>query len=992
MSIGVAACLTPFCSTIATGQGFGRSVSGAHAPAAAIMSAAARPFVEPWQRLLLNASATSNAAAGSIIAIPTPASSYVGCSTAYTSCTNLMPISAADFSTVSSLNDGTLMVQFSTDLEARTVPQSWRLWNSPPATESSTLRVLLSPGTTPSSIILTFSQPLLTFGLEAQPDRFGVIAPITETFFNGTTSLGSISQDVSADGGALLFAATVASPSTPITSVSVTGAGTVTDFAIGQLRYRLATPANGDTLRVTAPCPAQSGTVGVPYSFPITATGGVGTLSWTRDSSLPPGLALNPDTGTISGTPTQSGSYNVSIVVTDSQRQSATYSCAINIVSPSRLNLTASCPAAAGVQGSPYSFAVTATGGGGALNWQLISGSLPLGLMLNPATGAITGIPGASGTFPISIRVTDSAVGTAAQTATYTCNIVVGSPVTPPLPSPDVTFTSGCPASTAALGSLYAQTLLASGGNGRSFTFSISQGALPPGLRLFGDQISGTPSGPLGVTRFSIQVSSGDATTQLACSITVTGPQLQLTSGCPANGTQGVLYTPFLLGATGGSGPGTYTFSVVGGSLPAGLNPLQIAGSCPAAPVPVNAAVSLPLSASGGSGNYTWSVSGSSFLSLSSTSGSGVTLSGTPTVVGPVSFTVTLSDSAGSAVATFSCTLQVSAALQLTASGTCPASPLDFQAAVSIGLSVSGGTAPYRYTYSGSPFLSLSSTTGATTTVSGSATSAGPASFSVTVTDSANTPSASFGCSFTVRPAVVPPISVAVSSAISLTPAGVVISLGAPAPQDLTGTVTLSFKSTATNPLDSNPQVHFSNPSGTTFTFTIPKGSQNVTLPAVEQGSVAGTIHLQITDLRAGTDSVLPPASVFADIVVPGLKPVITNQFPSASPGGVSFENESATGFDVVISGYSTPRDMTSVTLVFTPKSGATLEGDSTFTVSVANLFTSYYQSPRATAAGSIFTGLRIPVTISGDKDVIGSVTVTLTNSVGTSDAISKSR
>lgn len=65
------------------------------------------------------------------------------------------------------------------------------------------------------------------------------------------------------------------------------------------------------------------GTVGVPYSQPVTATGGTGSYTWSLvplSGILPPGLTLSATgtpTATISGNPTTAATYNFTVKVTD---------------------------------------------------------------------------------------------------------------------------------------------------------------------------------------------------------------------------------------------------------------------------------------------------------------------------------------------------------------------------------------------------------------------------------------------------------------------------------------------------------------------------------------------------------------------------------------------------------------------------------------------------------------------------------------------------
>jgi hypothetical protein len=74
-----------------------------------------------------------------------------------------------------------------------------------------------------------------------------------------------------------------------------------------------------------------SGTVHVPYSGALAAVGGTAPYAWSLASgSLPPGLALSAS-GTITGTPTTSGTFTFAIKVTDSAAGTATMSFTITV-------------------------------------------------------------------------------------------------------------------------------------------------------------------------------------------------------------------------------------------------------------------------------------------------------------------------------------------------------------------------------------------------------------------------------------------------------------------------------------------------------------------------------------------------------------------------------------------------------------------------------------------------------------------------------------
>jgi hypothetical protein len=95
-----------------------------------------------------------------------------------------------------------------------------------------------------------------------------------------------------------------------------------TDFATGTPTPEAST-AGGPPLTTVDPGD-RTGQVGVAITpFDLEATGGTGPYTWSVVSGLPPGLAVAPD-GTVSGTPTTAGGYEVVVEVTDSAGTPAT--------------------------------------------------------------------------------------------------------------------------------------------------------------------------------------------------------------------------------------------------------------------------------------------------------------------------------------------------------------------------------------------------------------------------------------------------------------------------------------------------------------------------------------------------------------------------------------------------------------------------------------------------------------------------------------------
>lgn len=156
-----------------------------------------------------------------------------------------------------------------------------------------------------------------------------------------------------------------------------------------------------DQLAITTAA-LPNGGVGAPYTATLSMTGNGGLgMGWKIVSgTLPPGLTIGangtPGDTTISGTPTTPGVYTFTAKVGDTDGfvpdRSTSKQFTINVVTP--LTVAASPNATpTGVVGKIYRATVAAVSGGLApYTWSLASGTLPPGIALDPATGALSGI------------------------------------------------------------------------------------------------------------------------------------------------------------------------------------------------------------------------------------------------------------------------------------------------------------------------------------------------------------------------------------------------------------------------------------------------------------------------------------------------------------------------------------------------------------------------------------------------------------------------
>lgn len=325
------------------------------------------------------------------------------------------------------------------------------------------------------------------------------------------------------------------SPNTGSTTITVdrnTYLGSFTLNTAGELTFTPASPA----IKPVVTSATRSATRGAPFEFQIAADNSPTSYNAT---GLPAGLAVNPTTGLVSGTPTVTGIFNVVISATNSAGEgTGTLALTVNEFPPVVGNATR-----LATVGTPFSF--TITGNNSPTSYGATG--LPAGLSVNTITGVISGTPTAAGSFSVTISASNSA-GTGTGTLTLTVvspNPVITSPTT------------------------------ATGRVGQAFSFQIaasnnptSYGAtgLPAGLSINTTTglVSGVPT-QTGIFSVTITATNGGGTGAATLVLEIPAPPVITSAGT----SSGQLGSSFTFQVTASNNPTVYA---INGLLPAGVS------------------------------------------------------------------------------------------------------------------------------------------------------------------------------------------------------------------------------------------------------------------------------------------------------------------------------------------------------------------------------------------------------------------------------------
>jgi putative Ig domain-containing protein len=293
------------------------------------------------------------------------------------------------------------------------------------------------------SVTDTANQP----ATDTQALSIDIVDPLAITTATvADTSVGAAySATIAATGGTLPYTFAIGSGSLPA-GLAISAGGVISGTAVATARSETFTVEVGDSstpaltatqdysidvaLEITTTA-LPDATGGEAYAASLESQGGLLPLTWSITAgALPAGLSgPDPASGAITGTPdpvcvAAAAALTVQVADADTPAQSDTQAAIGLAVNPATLDITTTA-LPAGNTGSGYNATVEVTGGVPPYSFAITAGVLPSQLVINAATGQITGTPDTVETQNFDVTVTDSCPDTATQSLSIAINNVV---------------------------------------------------------------------------------------------------------------------------------------------------------------------------------------------------------------------------------------------------------------------------------------------------------------------------------------------------------------------------------------------------------------------------------------------------------------------------------------------------------------------------------------------------------------------------------------
>ncbi len=220
---------------------------------------------------------------------------------------------------------------------------------------------------------------------------------------------------------------------------------------------------------ITSSAPPSSIT-GSAYSHSFTASGTT-PITWSITSgATPTGLTLNASSGVLSGTPTTVGSFSFVVQAANGTLPNATQNVTITIVAATVAPVITSSAPPNGTTTTAYSHSFTASGTT-PITWSVTSGALPAGLVLNAASGALSGTPTTAGSFAFTVQAANGTLPNATQAYTIIIALRLVAPTISVAINPATIFVGGNAIGTVTISNTNTTPLTAN-----AFTFPYAPG------------------------------------------------------------------------------------------------------------------------------------------------------------------------------------------------------------------------------------------------------------------------------------------------------------------------------------------------------------------------------------------------------------------------------------------------------------------------------------------------------------------------------------